>query len=158
MLPRLIDGLADREQSDDENDDVDAVEQLRNPERKSRVACELIDSHQTQRESEKEAEEAANDRIAEQHRNRCKGDDRQREVLGRPELQRERRERRGEEGQRDCGQRAGDKRSNRCRGQRRRAATLPRHHVAIERGRDGTRFPWRVQQNARRRSTVHGSE
>ena len=46
VTPRLEQRLADGEQSDDEDDDVDAVEQLRDAEREPRLAGQLVDADQ----------------------------------------------------------------------------------------------------------------
>ena len=43
--------LADGEEADDENDDVDAVEQLRNTERETRLARELVDADEPERQA-----------------------------------------------------------------------------------------------------------
>jgi hypothetical protein len=58
VLPRLEDRFPDRKQADDEDDDIDAVEQLRNAEREARVAGELIDADESDGESEEEAEQS----------------------------------------------------------------------------------------------------
>ena len=87
--PRLIHRLADGKQSDDENQHVDAVEQLRNAEGEARVAGELIDTDESERQPEEEAEQSPHQRTAKQRRHGGERQNRQREVLGRPEAKRE---------------------------------------------------------------------
>ena len=87
--PRLEQRFADREEPDHEDHHVDAVEQLRDAEGESRVAGELVDANQTEREAEEQAQQSAEDRGAEQGRDGRERQDRQAEVLRRPEAQRD---------------------------------------------------------------------
>ena len=90
------------------------------PKEKRALAGELIDPDEPERQAEKQAEESAHDRRAEQRRHGREREHRQGEVLRRAEAQRHRRQRRREERQRDRGERAGDKRSDRRRSSARR--------------------------------------
>ena len=155
VAPRLKQRLADREQADDENEHVDAVEQLRDAERETRVAGELIDPDQAERQSEKQTEESVQQRSAEQRRHGGKRHDRECEVLGRPEPQRDARQEWREERQRDGRERARHERSDRGRRQRRGAASLPGHRIAVDRGRNRCGLTRRIEQDARRRAAVH---
>ena len=56
--------LADGEEADDEDDDVDAVEKLRDAEREPRLAGELVDADEPESEPHEQAEEATRDRRA----------------------------------------------------------------------------------------------
>ena len=56
-----IQRLADGEEADDEDHHVDAVEQLRDAEREPRVAGELVDADQAERQPEEQAEQPADD-------------------------------------------------------------------------------------------------
>src|SRR6185503_20944313 len=55
----LMQRLADGEEPDDENDDVDADEQLRDAEREPSLARELVDADEPECQSHEEAEDAA---------------------------------------------------------------------------------------------------
>ncbi len=125
-------------------------------EREACVASELIDPNQAERQSEKQTEQAVQQRSAEQRRHGGKRHDREREVFGRPEAQCDARQQRREERQRDGGQRARDKRSDRGRRQCRGAASLSCHRIAVDRRRNRCRLTRRIEEDAGRRAAVHG--
>ena len=110
--PRLIQRLPDREQSDDQDHHVDAVEELRDAEREASVAGELVDSDQSDRQAKKETQEPAQHRVAEQGCHRGERQDGQAKVLRRPEAQTNGCQRGREECERDGGEGAGHERAD----------------------------------------------
>ena len=149
--------LADREQPDREDDDRDAVEQLRQAEREPRLAGLHVDADEPDGEAEQQADEPAQHRRAEHGGDGGEGEQHQREIVGRAELQREGDDDRREQRQRKGRERAGDERSDRGGGERRRAAAVLRHLVALDGGDDGGILARRVEQDRRGRGAVHGA-
>ena len=79
--------LADGEESDGDDDDVDAVEQLRDAEGEPRHAGQRVDADHAEQEPEEQAREAVEPRLAEHGGHRHEREDGQREVLRRPEAE-----------------------------------------------------------------------
>ena len=102
-------------------------------------------------------DEPAQHRRAEHGGDGGEGEQHQREIIRRAELQRERDDDRRKQRQRKCRERAGDERSDRGGGERRRAAAVLRHLVALDGGDDGGILARRVEQDRRGRGAVHGA-
>ena len=154
-----VERLADREQADRDDDDVDAVEQLRDAEGEARLPGQACRCRPGRGEPEEQATRSPRtSERAEQRGHRDEGQHHQREVLGRPELRRRarppRRERRSAQRARSCRRRT-------SRSPRWPAPAAPRPRLAIwlpssavdDRG----RLARRVEQDRGGRAAVHAA-
>ena len=116
--PALVGGdverLADGEQPHREHDHVDAVEQLGHAEGEARLPGLAVDADQAEQQAEEEARQPAHRRAAEHRRDGDEREHHEREVLGRPELEREIDHDRREQREQDRGDGAGDERADRA--------------------------------------------
>jgi hypothetical protein len=154
-LRRHVERLADREEADRHEHDVDAVVELRQPEREARLAADLVDADAANQQAEEQRAEAAHERLSDERGDRGEGEQRQREVVRRLEAHREVGHRPGDERQQDDADRAGDERADR-RGRERgsRAAALG-HLETLDGGGHRRALARRVEQDRRRRPAVH---
>ena len=152
-----VERLADREQADRERRHLDAVEQFRNAEGKPRLAGELVDADQPERQADEQAGQPAHRRIAEGRRDGDEGDAHQREIILRPELHRDLDQPWREKGEAEGRDRAGDERADRGGRERRSAAAGLGHLVAFERGRHRGAFARRVDQDRGGRAAIHAA-
>ena len=86
QLGRHVQRLADGEQPDGDDHDVDAVAELVDAEREPRLAGELVDADAADEQAERQRRPAADDRAADERGDRREGQDREREVVLRAEL------------------------------------------------------------------------
>ena len=155
---RHVERLADREQPDRHQHDVDAVVELADAERQPRLAAHLIDPDQPDEEPDEQRQQAADQRAADQRGDGHKGQHGQREVVRRLQLDGEVGDRLGEEGQQQDPDRAGHEGADRRRRERRSATPALGHLVALDRGRHRRGLARRVEQDRRRRPAVHPAE
>jgi hypothetical protein len=129
--------LAEREETDGPEHDIDPLLELVDAIREPQLAGLVIEAD----EAESEAEECREDRLrrggAGQTGDRAQCDDHDGEQLGRSELHRLFHQDRGEDHETDRRERAGDERPDGARCQRRTSASPLRHLVAVDRGDDG---------------------
>ncbi len=154
---RDLQRLADREERDRERRHLDAVEQVGDAEGQPRLPGLQVDADEPERQPEEQRGQPAQRRVAEGGRDGDEGEHHQREVVGRPERQRELHHPRRDEGEAEGGDQPGDERADRRRGQRRPAAALARHLVALERGDDRGALARRVEQDRGGRAAVHAA-
>jgi hypothetical protein len=138
--------------------DVDAREQLVDAQRQPRLARQLIDADQPDRQPDRKREQPADQRAADQRRDRHEREHDQREVVGGLQLDREVGDRLGEEREQQQPDRARDERADRRRGERRLGPSALRHLEALDRRRHRPRLARRVEQDRRRRAAVHPAE
>ena len=149
--------LAHGEQTDRDDDDVDAVGDLRNAEGEPLLAGGLVDADQADGQAEAERRQPADPGAAEHRRHRDEGEQHDREEVGGGDLDREVRDRGREDRQQQGGDGAGDERPDGRGGQRLRGAAGLGHLVALD-GRDHRRaLAGGVQQDRRRRPAVHAA-
>ena len=119
-----VEHLADREQADHDHDRIHSVEQIRNAKRESRVAGQAIDADEPEDEAEEEAGQPSHERAPQRRGDGGERHDRQREILGGSEAERQRDEERRGDRQRRGADRSGDERTN--GGSRERGAAAAR--------------------------------
>ena len=144
-----VERLADREQPDRQRRDLDAVEKLGHAEGKTRLAGQLVDADEAEREPDEQRGQAADGRITEGRRHRDEGDAHQREIILRSEIHRDLNEPRRQKGETNGGDGARDERADRRRRQRRPAAAGLGHLVALERRRHRCALAGRVDEDRR---------
>ncbi len=113
LVLQVADDLAEAEHAHGDDDEADAVGQLRHIEREALGAGVHVGADQAQEEAEHDHADRVEQRALRQHDRRDQAEDHEREVLGRPELERERGERRANGGDQERGDGAGEERADR---------------------------------------------
>ena len=126
--------LAYGEQADREDHHLDPVEKLGHVHGEPRLTGLHIDADEADREPDEEARETSQERRAEDGSHGREGEDHEREVVGRAELQGQSNDRGREQGQRESRQRARHERTDGGGGERGGAATALRHLIALDGG------------------------
>ena len=158
QLGRHVQRLADREQPDGHDHDVDPVAELVDAERQPRLARQLVDPDEPDQQPDRQRREAADQRRRRQRRHRRERQQRQREVVLGAELHRQA-DATGSATSvsSDDPDRPGHERADRRRRQRGSPAPAFGHLEALDRGRHRRRLARRVQQDRRRRAAVHAA-
>ena len=155
VTPGLIQGLPHGEESDDEDDDIDAVEQLRDAERQPRLAGQLVDADQSQRQAQEEAEQPSGDDEPSSTDTVVNATTVSAKYSAGPKRSANDASGGAKNVSAERGERARHERSDGRRRQRRRPAALARHHVAVDGRDDRRRLAGGVQQDAGRGPAVH---
>ncbi|MGY4287205.1 hypothetical protein ACVWXO_006425 [Bradyrhizobium sp. LM2.7] len=139
--------LADPEQADDGNEEVDASQQLRGAEGHAQLARHGIHADAGEQEAERHRDHRLVLGLAPEADEGAEGQQIDREELGRAELQRKRRDHRRQEGDQQHRDKRADKGGRERRGQRLRRPALLRHRIAVKGGRDRPGFAGNVEQD-----------
>ena len=155
--PAVSEDLGEPEEPDGHRHHADAVAQLRHAVGEAEVAAHLVDADHAQEQPQRRHGQPLQHRAGVHVREDEQAEQQQREVLGRPEAQRERGERRRQQHQRDHAHRPRDVGAHGGDGQRRARAPLARHRVAVDARHDRGRLAGNAHQDRRRRAAVHGA-
>ena len=156
-LRRDVERLADGEEADGERRHLDAVEQFRHAEGQARLAGELVDADEPERDAQEQAGQPAQRRIAEGGRDGDEGQDHQPEIVPGPEFHRELDQPGRQEGQAQSRDQARDEGADGRGRQRRPAAPGLGHFGAFERRRQRGALARRVQQDGGGRAAIHAA-
>jgi hypothetical protein len=149
--------LADREDRHRDDDDIDAVGQLRDAEGEPLLPGLRVQPDDADRQAEGEGGEPTDARCAEDGGDRDEREHHDRQVVGCAEADGEPDDERRDEDEQRGADGAGDERADRRRRQGLSGPALPRHLVALD-GRDhGGGLPGCVEQDRGRRSAVHAA-
>ena len=149
--------LADREQSDRDDDYVDAVQQLRDAQGEPCLAGLRIDADESDHQTDCQACQSTHQAGAEHRRDHDEGQGHQGDVVGRAELDRDPDDLRSDQRQQARGDGARDEAADGRRGQRGGAASRLGHLVAFDGGDDRRRFAWSVEQDGGGGAAVHAA-
>jgi hypothetical protein len=147
--------LADREESDRTQDDVDAADQLGPPEGQARLARLQVDSDETEQQPQARRESGLGRNVAGERSDRRHGEDHERKVFRGTEPQRDADQRGRGEGEEHGGDRARHERAHGGGGQRGTGAAALRHLESVERGHRGRRVAGRIHEDGGGRAAVH---
>ncbi len=154
LVLEVAQDLGDAEDADRDRDEVDAGVELEEAEGEARRAGVDVLADHAEQQAEHDHGERLQDRAVRQRDRGDEAEHDQREVLGRAEVQRRARERRGGEREDEGGDGAGEERAERGGGERRAGLALPRHLVAVDGGDRGGRFAGQVDQDRGGRAAV----
>ena len=157
QVRRDPEGLADGEEPDRDDDDVDAVGELGDAERQPLLARGRVDADEPDEQADAERREPAHLRRAEHRRDRDEGEHHDGEVVGRPHLHGDLDDDRREQRQAERADRAGDEGADGGRRERRRPSTPLGHEVALDGGDDRGALTGGVEQDRGRRPAVHAA-
>ena len=149
--------LADREQPDRERRHLDAVEKLRHPEGEARLSGQDVDADEAEDESEEQAGQAPERRVAEGRRDGHEGDAHQGEIILRPEADGDVDEPGGQEGDAERGDDAGHEGADGGGREGRPAAAGLGHAVALERRDHRRALARRVDEDGGGRAAIHAA-
>ena len=133
------------------------IQEIRNAEAQTGLARELVDADDRKRKADEEGSETAQRRIAKSGRDSHEREHHEREILTRPERQREFDDKRSNEGKRDRRQQTRDEGADGGRGKCWSTTSGPGHLVALERRDDRSAFTRGIEQDRRRRAAVHAA-
>ena len=147
--------FADGEKANGGKHDVDPAKKLGATEGQPGDAGLEVDADHRQQQANDTGHSRACRRIARERAHRRQREHHQREVLGRPEAQRDVDEHRRQQHEQHGADRACHKRSDRRRGQRGARAPVARHLHSVDGRHRRCRVARRVHENRRRRSAIH---
>ncbi len=141
--------FSDTEDADRDRDEVQAVGIFPDSEREARRAGVDIGADEAKQQAKADHGERLDDRPVSKRDRRDETDDHQREIFRRPELQRDRGQRRREDRHKKGGNRAGEERSDGSDGKRRSRLALARHLVTVDGGDRRRGFARHIDEDGR---------
>ena len=139
--------LADTEQADHRDQEVEAAQQFGEAERQTQLPGHLIEADRAERKADHHRGDGLERRLLAQADEAAEGEEIDREDFRRPELQREARHQRREQRDHDDGEQRADEGRGERGGQRLAGLALLRHRIAVERGRHRPWFARYVEQH-----------
>ena len=144
--------LADAEEADHGDQEVDAAQQRIEAEGHAQLAGDRVHADRRQQQAERHRDDRLVLRLAPQPDERAEREQVDGEEFRRPEAQRERRDARREERDQQHRDERADERRRERRGQRLGGLALLRHRIAVEGGRHRPRLAGNVEQDRRDRA------